>query len=185
GLRDDPAQAVVREGDRAEERHSAAADPLLPNDGPRRRSGQLRGLFAGHAALILEVEMNNHSQSHPWRRAIVALLSLQMALGPLASPAYAAVTLLADEPIGFSPSAPPNIMLTIDDSTSMLSDFLPDYVIGSVPGASPAVGGFCRNSSGTMNTACGFIGSPTTPPYIRSTANFPFGNAANVSAARG
>ena len=66
--------------------------------------------------------MNNNSQSHPWRRAIVALLSLQMALGPLASPAYAAVTLLADEPIGFSPSAPPNIMLTIDDSTSMLSD---------------------------------------------------------------
>jgi len=26
------------------------------------------------------------------------------------------------------------VVLTVDDSTSMLSDFLPDYIIGSVPG---------------------------------------------------
>ena len=111
--------------------------------------------------------MNNTRPIH-FRRAIVALLSLQMALGPLASPAYAALTLLADEPIGFSPSAPPNLMLTVDDSTSMLSDFLPDYVIGSVPGAAPAVGGFCRDNTGLMSIACGNAGSPTTPPYVYS-----------------
>ena len=99
-----------------------------------------------------------------WRRILASFLLAQLALGPLASPAVAQ-TLLADEPIGFSPSAPPNIVLTVDDSTSMLSDFLPDYVIGA----------FCRDSNGSMTAACGFVGqagNATThsgqPQYVYS-----------------
>ena len=100
-----------------------------------------------------------NSRSLPlWRRIVAAFLLAQLALGPLATPAFAQVTKLADEPIAFTPSAPPNIVLTVDDSTSMLSDFLPDYIIGA----------FCRDSSGGMTAACGFVGSPTTPQYIYS-----------------
>jgi hypothetical protein len=50
----------------------------------------------------------------------------------------------------------------------MLSDFLPDYIIGAVPGASPGVGGFCRDASGLMSVPCGFGGSGTSPPFIYS-----------------
>jgi len=104
-----------------------------------------------------------------WRKVVASFLSLQLALGPLATPAYAVVTKLADEPIAFTPSAEPSVVLTVDDSTSMLSDFLPDYIIGAVPSASPGVGGFCRDSSGLMSVPCGFAGSGTTPPYIYSS----------------
>ena len=68
----------------------------------------------------------------PWRKALAALLSVLLAFGPV-SPALAALTELADGPIAFVPQAPPNIVMTVDDSTSMLSDFLPDYVIRQVP----------------------------------------------------
>ncbi|HVE50633.1 MAG TPA: PilC/PilY family type IV pilus protein [Casimicrobiaceae bacterium] len=102
------------------------------------------------------------------------MLSLHLAVGPLATTAYAAPTPLADEPIGFAPSAPPNLMLTVDDSTSMLSDFLPDYVIGAVPNASPAVGGFCRDLYGAMQWACGYSGSATSPQHIYSFLYTPF-----------
>ena len=113
-------------------------------------------------------------QPHSWQRALVTFLSLQMALGPLADPAYAQLTQLADEPIGFTTQAEPNIVLTVDDSTSMLSDFLPDYIIGAVPGAVPAVGGFCRDATGRMSSACGFIGQPDRPPHIYYDAGIPF-----------
>ena len=97
----------------------------------------------------------------PWRRALAALLCLLLGLGPLSSPAYAALTLLADDPIAFVPKAPPNVVMTVDDSTSMLSDFLPDYVIRAVPNVGPpraapynvAVPGFCRDTNGAMNVA--------------------------------
>jgi type IV pilus assembly protein PilY1 len=105
----------------------------------------------------------------PWRKLVASLLSLNLALGPIATPAYGAATRLADEPIAFTPSAEPAIVLTVDDSTSMLSDFLPDYVIGAVPGASPGVGGFCRDASGLMSVPCGFGGSSTSPPFIFSS----------------
>jgi type IV pilus assembly protein PilY1 len=111
--------------------------------------------------------MNNiHTRS--WCRTIVRVLALQLALGPLATPAFAQATKLADEPIGFTPSAPPNIMLTVDDSTSMLSDFLPDYVISDpdYPGSN-----FCRDATGNMTLPCGNSGSPTSPPYIYSAGN--------------
>jgi type IV pilus assembly protein PilY1 len=113
----------------------------------------------------------------PWRRAIAAFLSLLLGLGPLSSPAYAAVTLLADDPIAFVPKAPPNVVLTVDDSTSMLSDFLPDYVIRAVPNT--AVPGFCRDTNGAMNVACGFIGNVSTPEHIYHQGSIPFPNYAD------
>ena len=112
----------------------------------------------------------NNTRPQRWKRVLAHLLTLQMALAPL-EPALAQATKLADEPIGYSPSAPPNIVLTVDDSTSMLADFLPDFVISGVPGAAPAVGGFCRDSTGQMTVPCGFIGSPTTPAYTYSAGN--------------
>ena len=108
----------------------------------------------------------------PWRRAVAALLAFLLALGPLGTPAYAAVTDLADEPVAFVPRAAPNVVMTVDDSTSMISDFLPDYVIGAVP--STAVPGFCRDANGAMNMACGFIGSVNSPPHIYHQASIPF-----------
>ncbi len=84
------------------------------------------------------------------RRWLAALLSLLLGLGPLATPAYAGLTPLADEPINIKNQAKPNIILTVDDSTSMLYDFLPDYVVSK----------FCRDGSGAMNAPCGYSGSP-------------------------
>ena len=123
----------------------------------------------------------------PWRRALAAVLSLLLGLGPLSSPAYAALTLLADDPIAFVPKAPPNVVMTMDDSTSMLSDFLPDYVIRAVPNVGPpraapynvAVPGFCRDTNGAMNVACGFIGNVSTPEHIFHQNNIPFPNYAD------
>lgn len=116
----------------------------------------------------------NQIPVRPWRRAIAGFLALQLALGPLAGPAYAQVTKLDDEPIAFTPTAPPNLVLTVDDSTSMLADYLPDYVIGAVPGAAPAVGGFCRDSTGKMNVPCGYAGDPATPGHIYTFTDIPF-----------
>ena len=84
------------------------------------------------------------------RRLLAAFLALLIGLGPLATPAYAALTPLADEPLNIKNQAKPNIVLTIDDSTSMLFDFLPDYV---------ATGLFCRNGLGAGSAACGNIGA--------------------------
>jgi type IV pilus assembly protein PilY1 len=128
--------------------------------------------------------MNKTKRTHPWQRGLAAFLSLQIALGPLADPAYAVLTQLADEPVGFTTQAEPNIVLTVDDSTSMLSDFLPDYIIGTVPGTGAAfpapnnvtVGGFCRDSVGRMSVACGFVGQPDRPAHIYYGASLPFPN---------
>src|SRR5450631_4682105 len=81
-----------------------------------------------------------------YRRWLAGVLAVLLGLGPLATPAYAAVTLLADQPLN-SQKAKPNILLTIDDSTSMLYDFLPDSVIGN----------YCRDATGTMAAACGVL----------------------------
>ncbi len=85
----------------------------------------------------------------PFRRFVAALLSALLSLGPVATPAYAAVTALADEPLAVRNQSKPNIMMTVDDSTSMLYDFLPDYVID----------GYCRSGSGKMDALCGYGGS--------------------------
>ena len=60
--------------------------------------------------------------THPFsavscRRWISGVLAVLIGLGPLATPTYAALTQLADEPINVQNKAQPNIMLTVDDST--------------------------------------------------------------------
>ena len=82
------------------------------------------------------------------RRWIAGVLAALIGLGPMLS-AYAAVTPLADEPLNTKNSARPNIVLTVDDSTSMLFDFLPDYVASN----------YCRGGLGGMTAACGNIGA--------------------------
>src|SRR5664279_5901255 len=74
------------------------------------------------------ITMPYQSTSSLLRRWLAGLLALMIGLGPLATPAYAALTPLADEPLNIKNQAKPNIVLTVDDSTSMLYDFLPDYV---------------------------------------------------------
>jgi hypothetical protein len=77
---------------------------------------------------------NSARQFHRWVAGIVAVM---MGLGPLATPGYAAQTLLADQPLNVQNQAKPNIMLTVDDSTSMRDDYLADSVGGgSVSGVS-------------------------------------------------
>ena len=80
-----------------------------------------------------------------WRRWLAGVLAVLVGLGPLATPGYAALTALGDQPLSVQNQAKPNIMLTVDDSTSMLYDFLPD----------DAVSKYCRDITGNMNAACG------------------------------
>jgi len=119
--------------------------------------------------------------THPYtavscRRWIAGVLAVLIGLGPLATPTYAALTLLADEPLNVQNKAQPNIMLTIDDSTSMLFDFLPDGVVGT----------YCRDITGKMGAACGTTGQNTdltatgrgkyiTPGYVFEQYGMPFG----------
>jgi len=110
------------------------------------------------------------------RRWLAGGLAVLIGLGPLATPADAAGLIpLADGPLNVKNSAKPNIVLTVDDSTSMLSDFLPDYVVDT--------GTFCRDQFGVMNAACGFGGAPidagsggkyVSPQYIWEQYGFPY-----------
>ena len=119
--------------------------------------------------------------THPYsaiscRRWLSGVLAVLIGLGPLATPTYAAITLLADEPLNVQNKAQPNVMLTVDDSTSMLFDFLPDSVVGT----------YCRDITGKMGAACGTSGQNTdltgtsrgkyvTPGYIFEQYGMPFG----------
>ncbi|MGH9549683.1 MAG: hypothetical protein ACRD3W_09915, partial [Terriglobales bacterium] len=96
------------------------------------------------------------------RRWLAGLLSLLLGLGPLATPAYAGLTPLADEPINIKNQAKPNIILTVDDSSSMLFDFLPDYIIGTFDPNKTGVAvadKYCRDGTGKMASRCGDPGS--------------------------
>jgi type IV pilus assembly protein PilY1 len=89
------------------------------------------------------------------RRWLSALLAVLIGFGPLLTPAYAAGLIpLANEPIGIQNSAPPNIVLTIDDSSSMLSDWLPEAVAADDFTPNP----HCRGGLGAMGSVCGSIG---------------------------
>jgi type IV pilus assembly protein PilY1 len=99
-----------------------------------------------------------------FNRALAAALAFFVGLGPVATPAYAALTSLSDEPLSVKNASKPNIVLTIDDSTSMLYDFLPDYVVGTVAyvGSTKTVTDtFCRGQLGSMSVACGYNDFPT------------------------
>ena len=126
-----------------------------------------------------------HPLSHqPFRRGLAALLSALIAFGPLLTPAYAAGLIpLANEPIGIQNNAPPNIVLTIDDSSSMLSDWLPEAVARD----DFDINFFCRDGVGAMTSACGspggsseflILGGPTdqyySPGYTAQQFGYPF-----------
>ncbi|MBA3777282.1 MAG: hypothetical protein H0X11_12740, partial [Betaproteobacteria bacterium] len=115
------------------------------------------------------------SRPSPFRRFVASALAFVMAVGPLASPGYAALTNLADEPLNIKTLAKPNIVLTVDDSTSMLFDYLPDYIIGA----------YCRDGSGRMSALCGDPGDARdltlagagryrSPGYIFQQFNAPY-----------
>jgi len=111
----------------------------------------------------------------PLRRWLAGVLAALIGLGPLMSPAYGAATPLGDEPLNTRNSAKPNIVLTVDDSTSMLNDFLPDYVISN----------YCRGGLGAMTAACGNNGAASdfsavgggkyfSPGYIYQQYGYPY-----------
>jgi len=119
--------------------------------------------------------MSKQEKRMQWRRCLAAALAVMVGLGPMATPTYAALTLLADQPLSVQNQAKPNIMLTVDDSTSMLYDFLPDSAISK----------YCRDITGNMNASCGRIDTNTdlslighgkyvTPGYIYEQYGFPF-----------
>ena len=91
-----------------------------------------------------------------YRRWLAGVLAVILGLGPLATPSYATPTLLADSPLNAQNQAKPNIVLTVDDSTSMLFDYLPDSVIQDN----------CRGITGIKNANCGFTGQNTVGRYV-------------------
>jgi type IV pilus assembly protein PilY1 len=114
-----------------------------------------------------------------FRRWLAGILSVLIGLGPLATPVYAwndpLPTLLGDSPLNVTNNAPPNVVLTVDDSTSMLFDFLPDYVINA----------YCRDGTGKMASLCGSFdsnfdltavnrGSYRTPGYTFQQFGIPY-----------
>src|ERR1019366_702917 len=86
-----------------------------------------------------------------YRRWLAGVLAVLLGLGPLATPSYAAVTALADQPLNAQVLAKPNIVLAVDDSTSMFVDYLPDTVIET----------YCRDMPGKMTANCGTTGQNT------------------------
>ena len=100
-------------------------------------------------------------QPHPLRRALAGLLAFLIGFGPLTPLAQAADTPLADGPINVNIKAKPNIVFTLDDSTSMNLNFLPDYVV--VNTLTNATTAYCRTTNNMG--ACGNAGSATIPQY--------------------
>jgi type IV pilus assembly protein PilY1 len=99
------------------------------------------------------------------RRLLSGLMAFLIGFGPLTPLAMAATTSLADGPINVSIKAHPNIVFTLDDSTSMMLEFLPDYVV--VDSLTNAATSYCRSSTGLQ--ACGSVGSATIPQYDYAT----------------
>jgi type IV pilus assembly protein PilY1 len=103
------------------------------------------------------------------RRALAGTLAFLIAFGPIAPMAAYAATPLADAPINVNIKAKPNVVLTLDDSTSMQLDFLPDYVV--VNSLTNALTNYCRSATGLG--ACGSAGSATMPQYTFANWGMP------------
>ncbi|HET9337831.1 MAG TPA: PilC/PilY family type IV pilus protein [Casimicrobiaceae bacterium] len=116
---------------------------------------------------------------HPARRALASLLAFLIAFGPISPMVAYASTPLADGPINVNIKAKPNIVFTLDDSTSMQLDFLPDYVV--VNSATNALTSYCRSSTGLQ--ACGSNGSATMPQYVHAEWGMPTAAAPAVGTA--
>ena len=122
----------------------------------------------------MEPPVNPLPRPHPVRRALAGLMALLIGFGPLTPMALAAETPLADGPINVSIKAKPNIVFTLDDSTSMNLDFLPDYVV--VDSLTNNYTNYCRSNSGLTN--CGNKGSTTMPQYVYAEWGMPTGTGA-------
>ena len=117
--------------------------------------------------------MNDRAPSSaPMRRTLAGVLAFLVGFGPITPLALAAPTPLADAPISVSIKAHPNIVFTLDDSTSMQLDFLPDYVV--VNSLTNAATAYCR--SATSLTGCGNTGSGTMPQYVYAEWGMPTGS---------
>ena len=63
------------------------------------------------------------------RRLLSGLMAFLIGFGPMTPLAWAATTPLADGPININNRSHPNVLYTLDDSTSMQLEFLPDYIV--------------------------------------------------------
>ena len=113
----------------------------------------------------------NRLHPHPLHRTLAALLGFLIGFGPITPLALAAQTPLADGPINVHIKAKPNILYSLDDSTSMQLDFLPDYVV--VNSLTNAATSYCRSNTGL--TGCGSTGSATMPQYVYAEWGMPTG----------
>ncbi|HEY8242013.1 MAG TPA: PilC/PilY family type IV pilus protein [Casimicrobiaceae bacterium] len=103
-------------------------------------------------------------------RALSGVLAFLIGFGPITPLAFAA-TPLADGPINVNIQARPNIVFTLDDSTSMQLDFLPDYVVMDT--LTNVATTYCRAATGL--TACGSVGSAAIPQYVYAEWGMPTG----------
>src|SRR5260370_31781747 len=75
---------------------------------------------------------NPNPTRHGATRMVAGVLTWAMILGQVTQPIYAQVTPLADIPIAAKVTAKPNIVYTVDDSGSMSSNFIPDFVTSTL-----------------------------------------------------
>jgi hypothetical protein len=198
-LRHDASRRGHRHHDRTRQgpfrKHSSG--PVLPSHHSRGRSAQHRVVPPGDVALTSPPPgkaMATFFRPTLFRRFVAALLSALMSLGPVATPAYAAGDRARRRAARRAQPVKPNILMTVDDSTSMLYDFLPDYVVLENDNAGilkPTT--FCRSGNGSMSATCGFWDQPydltgavpsggkyQSPQYIFQQYNMPY--RANVGA---
>ena len=103
------------------------------------------------------------------RRALAGTMAFLIAFGPIAPMAAYAATPLAEAPINVSIKAKPNIVFTLDDSTSMQLDFLPDYVV--INSLNNALTNYCRSATGLG--ACGSAGAAAMPQHTFANWGMP------------
>jgi len=89
------------------------------------------------------------TRPHFAARALSGVLALLVGFGPISPLAWAAATPLADGPINVNIQAKPNVVFTLDDSTSMQLDFLPDYVVMNT--VTNVATTYCRSAAGLGN----------------------------------